>query len=55
LDFYSGHVIEGKKTITQAGEDLLKLVIRTASGMMTKSETIKWAAPTHIYTLDTPF
>jgi altronate dehydratase large subunit len=55
LDFYSGHVIEGKQTIAQAGEDLLKLVISTASGMMTKSETIKWEAPTHIYTLDTPF
>jgi altronate dehydratase large subunit len=55
LDFYSGQVIEGKQTIAQGGEDLLKLVISTASGMMTKSETIKWEAPTHIYTLDTPF
>jgi len=55
LDFYSGQVIEGKQTIAQAGDDLLKLVISTASGMMTKSETIKWEAPTHIYTLDTPF
>lgn len=55
LDFYSGRVIEGKETIAQAGEDLLKLVISTASGTMTKSETIRWTAPTHIYTLDTPF
>ena len=55
LDFYSGQVIEGEQTVVQAGEELLKLVIRTASGMMAKSETIKWEGPTHIYTLDTPF
>ncbi|MBW1802011.1 MAG: UxaA family hydrolase [Deltaproteobacteria bacterium] len=55
LDFYSGQVIEGKQTIAQAGEALLKLVISTASGMMTRSETIKWEPPAHIYTLDTPF
>ncbi len=55
LDFYSGQVIEGKQTIAEAGEELLNLVISTASGAMTRSETIKWADPTHIYTLDTPF
>ncbi len=55
LDFYSGRVIEGTQTIAEAGKELLDLVISTASGAMTRSETIKWADPTHVYTLDTPF
>lgn len=55
LDFYSGQVIEGRQTIEEAGQELLNLIISTASGAMTRSETIKWADPTHIYTLDTPF
>jgi altronate dehydratase len=55
LDFYSGQVIEGKQTIAEAGKELLNLIVSTASGAMTRSETIRWADPTHIYTLDTPF
>ena len=55
LDYYSGRVIEGEQTIAEAGDELLQLIIRTASGSMTRSETVRFAGPTHIYTLDTPF
>ena len=55
LDFYSGRVIEGGQSIAEAGEELMRLIISTASGAMTRSETVRFAPPTHIYTLDTPF
>ena len=55
IDFYSGTVIEGEDTIEEAGEKLLKTVLDTASGTLTKVETIRHADPTQIYLRDPPF
>jgi altronate dehydratase large subunit len=55
LDFYSGTVIEGKETIEEAGERLLRTVLETASGTLTKVETIKYTSPTQIYLKDPCF
>jgi altronate dehydratase large subunit len=55
LDFYSGTVIEGKETIEDAGERLLKLVLDVASGTFTKVETMKYTDPTQIYMKDPVF
>ena len=49
IDFYSGTVIEGKVTIEEAGESLLKKVVDIASGTFTKVETMRYADPTQIY------
>jgi altronate dehydratase large subunit len=49
IDFYSGTVIEGKDTIENAGENLLKLVLDIASGTMTRVETLRHTDPTQIY------
>ena len=40
IDFYSGTVIEGKETIEEAGERLLRMVLDVASGTFTKVETL---------------
>jgi altronate dehydratase len=55
LDFYSGTVIEGKETIEQAGERLVKLVLEIASGTLTYGETINFDEPIEIYTIDPVF
>jgi len=55
LDFYSGTVIEGKETIEEAGERLLRLVLDIASGTFTKVETMKYTDPTQIYMKDPVF
>jgi len=55
IDFYSGSVIEGAETIEEAGERLCGLVRQIASGSMTKTETIKYQAPSQVYLLDSPF
>lgn len=55
LDFYSGTVIEGKESIEEAGERLLKMVLDIASGTFTKVETLKYADPTQIYMKDPVF
>lgn len=55
LDFYSGTVIEGKETLEEAGERLVKLIMDIASGTLTRGETINYSDPTEIYTLDPLF
>jgi len=41
IDFYSGTILEGEETIEEAGERLLQTVLETASGTVTRVETIK--------------
>jgi altronate dehydratase large subunit len=55
IDFYSGTVIEGEDTIAEAGEKLLQKVLDTASGTMTRVETIRHIDPTQIYLRDPCF
>jgi altronate dehydratase large subunit len=55
LDFYSGTVIEGKETLEQAGERLVKSVLEIASGTLTRGETINYDEPIEIYTVDPVF
>jgi len=55
LDFYCGTVIEGKETLKEAGDRLLRVVVEIASGTVTRSETIHYLGPTEIYTLDPLF
>ena len=38
IDFNAGVIADGKKTIDQTAQDLLQLVIDTASGKQTKAE-----------------
>lgn len=38
VDFSSGDVLEGKRSIQQAGEDLYKCIIEVANGKLTKAE-----------------
>ncbi len=49
IDFFSGTVIEGKQTIEEAGEELLRKVLDIASGTFTRVETMKYFDPTQIY------
>ena len=55
IDFYSGTVLEGKDTIEEAGEKLLRMVLDVASGTFTKVETIKHTDPTQLYFKDPIF
>jgi altronate dehydratase large subunit len=55
LDFYSGTVIEGKESLEEAGERLLKVVVDIASGTLTRGETIDYADPIEPYGLDPLF
>lgn len=55
IDFYSGTVIEGKETVEEAGERLIELTRQVASGMFTKTETLKYQDPVQVYLQDTPF
>ena len=55
LDYYSGTVIEGTETPEEVGERLLRLVVETASGGLTKGETLNYTCPTSIYLLDPVF
>lgn len=41
IDFNTGTIIEGEKTIEQAGEELLDFVIEVASGKQTKARQLK--------------
>lgn len=55
IDFYSGTVIEGKESIEDAGERLVELARQVASGMFTKTETLKYQDPVQVYLQDAPF
>lgn len=50
LDFYSGTIIEGKETIADVGERLYSTLLDTASGTMTRTETLKYTDPNEVYT-----
>lgn len=54
VDFYSGTVIDGSETPRQVGERLLQVVLETASGTRTRSETLNYADPAQVYTRE-PF
>lgn len=41
IDFNTGSIIEGSKTIEQAGEELLDFVIEVASGKQTKARQLR--------------
>jgi altronate dehydratase large subunit len=55
VDFYSGTVITGDETPEQVGERLVQLVLAVASGSLTTGETISYADPVEVYTLDPVF
>ncbi|MHB1131977.1 MAG: UxaA family hydrolase [Chloroflexota bacterium] len=55
VDFYSGTVIEGSETPEQVGERLVQLVLDTASGTVTRSETLNYMDPAQIYTREPVF
>ena len=50
LDFYSGTVIEGEETIAEVGERLYAMLLDTASGTKTRTETLNYVDPNEVYT-----
>ncbi len=48
VDFSAGTVIESKETITEAGERLFRLILKVASGEMTKAETLNYDEPVEL-------
>ncbi len=55
LDFCSASVLEGTETLEEAGERFYRLILETASGAMTKVETINHTDPFAIYYEDPIF
>jgi altronate dehydratase large subunit len=55
IDFYSGTVIEGKETPEEVGERLVRIVLDTASGSCTRSETLNYVDPAQVYTREPVF
>lgn len=55
LDFSSASVLEGGETVAEAGERLVDLIVATASGALTRGETIAYQPPTMVYPLDHVF
>ena len=55
--FYTAYdsIIEGEETIKDAGERLIKTVLDTASGTLTKVETLKYTEPIQCYLQDAPY
>lgn len=49
LDFSSAPVIEGKESIKEAGERLYTTILNSASGTMTRTETLKFIEPNEPY------
>ncbi len=49
MDYSSGEVLYGTKTVEQAGQELLELAIMTASGAVTKGETVNFEDPIEVY------
>ena len=43
-------MIEGRETPEQVGERLVRLVLDTASGTVTRSETLDYSDPAQVYT-----
>lgn len=55
VDFYSGTVIEGKETVEECGERLFAEILATASGGMTRTETVNYNDAFQAYLLDPMF
>jgi len=55
IQFYSGTVIEGTETITEAGDRLYRTMLDVASGTMTRVETLRHTGPLMPYTRDPVF
>ncbi|MCL4465364.1 MAG: UxaA family hydrolase [Chloroflexi bacterium] len=55
IDYYSGTVITGDETPTEAGQRFVDLVLDIASGTLTRGETMDYADPAEIYRLDPVF
>ena len=55
IDYYSGTVIEGSETLEQAGDRLIDLVRRVASGTMPKTDTLNYQEANKIYFRDAAF
>lgn len=49
FDFNSGTIIEGRESLEEAGESLIKKIKEIASGMLTKTETLNYQDPIQIY------
>lgn len=55
MDFFSGGVLEGRETVAEAGERLLRTVVDLASGTLALSETLNYTEQADFYTLDPVF
>lgn len=49
LDFYSGKVIEGKISMDEAGDELLRSIIDIASGTLAKEEALNYPGVSQFY------
>jgi altronate dehydratase large subunit len=55
IDFFSGTVIDGRETLDEAGERLVRTVLDIASGTVTRSETLSYVDPAQVYTREPVF
>jgi altronate dehydratase large subunit len=55
IDFFSGTVIAGEESISQAGERLCEVVRQVASGTMSRSETLKFQDVSQCFLMDAGF
>ena len=51
MDINAGRIVNGEKSIEQVGEETFDLLVRVASGQMTKGEAIKYTRSMDFYTL----
>ena len=51
MDINAGKIINGEKSIEQVGEETFNLLVKVASGQMTKGEAIKYTRSMDFYTL----
>jgi altronate dehydratase large subunit len=49
IDFSCGSILEDSETLDEAGERLLNWILKVASGVKTKAETIKYDDPIELY------
>jgi altronate dehydratase large subunit len=49
IDLSTGGVLLGRQSLEEAGQELMGLVVRTASGAMTKGETVNFADPVEVF------
>ncbi len=51
MDINAGLIVNGEKSIEQVGEEVLEMLVRVASGELTKGESIKYTRSMDFYTL----